>query len=373
MTNIKSINSVTIFDHINSAKGIAILMVILVHTSQACRPGIVPVILYEYCQMGVQLFFVVSALSLCLSADFRKNEAAKHKKYFIRRYFRVAPLYYLALIGYFVIRVGLKYFSTNTLTFPSEYSLQGVMMNISFLHGIFSGNGNFMVPGGWSIGVEMAFYAIFPVLYALLNKYVTKLNVIKASMIIVSSLCISIFILYIYFRITGTMILNSNAPYFNIVNQLPVFIVGMCYYRLHSGNLLKINLFLSVSVFMLFTFLSLLLWKSSINYAFSLIPVLSGVSFVFLIEILRVKISLNSELLMSIGRVSYSVYVIHFFLVKALSLRLAPYLEIYIYSDVVIMLLFAVNCFLSYNIALFFNRVVETSGINFGKKLINQI
>jgi peptidoglycan/LPS O-acetylase OafA/YrhL len=57
------------YPHIDSARGIAILMVILIHTAQSVHQAVldfkfIPHIIHEYGQMGVQLFFVVSAFTL---------------------------------------------------------------------------------------------------------------------------------------------------------------------------------------------------------------------------------------------------------------------------------------------------------------------
>jgi peptidoglycan/LPS O-acetylase OafA/YrhL len=80
-------------DHVDSLRGIAILMVMLVHTAQSVPelPRWVLTIT-KYNQLGVQLFFVVSAITLCFSADRRSEEIDKTKKYLIRR-FSGSPLY----------------------------------------------------------------------------------------------------------------------------------------------------------------------------------------------------------------------------------------------------------------------------------------
>lgn len=90
-------------NYIDSIRGIAILMVVLVHTGQITllvsksqHFTFIQPLLVKYGQMGVQLFFVASAYTLCLSSFNRKNETNKFTKYAIRRYFRIAPAYYIA-------------------------------------------------------------------------------------------------------------------------------------------------------------------------------------------------------------------------------------------------------------------------------------
>jgi peptidoglycan/LPS O-acetylase OafA/YrhL len=49
---------------------------------------------------GVQLFFVASAFTLCLSYERRKNEKNPLLNFFIRRFFRIAPLFYCGFLFY---------------------------------------------------------------------------------------------------------------------------------------------------------------------------------------------------------------------------------------------------------------------------------
>lgn len=100
------------YRYIDNARGLAILMVILVHTSQSVQLewGIIS-ILSGYGQMGVQLFFVASALTLCLSFHQRKDEPNPILAFYIRRLFRIAPMYYLGLFGYLAFRTLTEYFS----------------------------------------------------------------------------------------------------------------------------------------------------------------------------------------------------------------------------------------------------------------------
>jgi peptidoglycan/LPS O-acetylase OafA/YrhL len=172
--------------YIDSIRGIAILMVIFVHTSLAIKNlGFCEKILSMYGQMGVQLFFVASAYTLCLSASNRTDETYKLRKYAIRRYFRIAPAYYLAIFFYFIISSAKIYFKTGEIMISSQYNLVNVLSNITFVHGFYSPANNNIVPGGWSIGTEMAFYVIFPLLYSFSLKQ--KLSIPKNFMIFIFS------------------------------------------------------------------------------------------------------------------------------------------------------------------------------------------
>lgn len=89
-------------NYIDSLRGIAILMVVLVHTTLNVRvtnQSLNAIGLYG--QMGVQLFFIASALTLCLSLERTIYTENWLGFFYLKRFFRIAPLYYLGIIVYF--------------------------------------------------------------------------------------------------------------------------------------------------------------------------------------------------------------------------------------------------------------------------------
>jgi peptidoglycan/LPS O-acetylase OafA/YrhL len=91
-------------EHIDSLRGVAILMVILVHTSQSITGNRMWVdIIAEYGQLCVQLFFVISAYTLCMSGKVRAEEKHATKIFYIKRFFRIAPHYYLGIVFYYFL------------------------------------------------------------------------------------------------------------------------------------------------------------------------------------------------------------------------------------------------------------------------------
>jgi len=82
------------YSYIDLLRGIAILGVVAVHSSQHVKDlNIIVAWIFNYGQAGVQLFFVVSAITLCLSST-QRNEK-KFIYFYIRIFFRIAPLFYL--------------------------------------------------------------------------------------------------------------------------------------------------------------------------------------------------------------------------------------------------------------------------------------
>ncbi len=103
---------------------------------------------------GVTLFFVVSAFTLTLSLSKGRSLGA----YAVRRIARVGPGYWLAGIGY-ILAAGLA---------PRPSAPDGVTVPDLAVAAVFGsawqgGGAIDVVPGGWSVSCEVAFYAALPV------------------------------------------------------------------------------------------------------------------------------------------------------------------------------------------------------------------
>lgn len=148
---------------IDALRGIAVLGVILVHAED-----IFPFLPYGHLGplapllhqggFGVQLFFVLSALTLLMSWHGRQ-EPDPTPGFLIRRFFRVVPMFWAAL-GLYLLLDGAA---------PRPYAPDGVAawqvgLTALFLHGWHPLATNAIVPGGWSIAAEVSFYLLFPFL-----------------------------------------------------------------------------------------------------------------------------------------------------------------------------------------------------------------
>lgn len=70
----------------------------------------------------------------------------------MRRFLRIAPLFYVMVVAWIVFRGDMP-------------SVKKLILNVTFLFGFDKGQFASLVPAGWSIGVEMIFYALLPVLF----------------------------------------------------------------------------------------------------------------------------------------------------------------------------------------------------------------
>jgi len=157
------------FEFVDSLRGIAVLGVLLVHTGQrvAGLPASVEAVT-NFGAYGVHLFFVASAFTLFSSLNQRsRSESRPTLNYFLRRLFRIAPLFWLAVLFYvWWYGIGPQYWAPHGIGWPD------VLATAAFAHGWSPTMINSVVPGGWSIAVEMNFYLLVPFLF----KWLTNLR-----------------------------------------------------------------------------------------------------------------------------------------------------------------------------------------------------
>lgn len=104
--------------------------------------------------------------------------------YFKHRFFRIAPCYYFSILVfaslYPFIKEGLVYIqSLDRLRWPLGsiydaslivYDLKNILLHVSFIFGLFPKYSQSSYMGDWSIGLEMQFYLIAPLLVLFFSK-----------------------------------------------------------------------------------------------------------------------------------------------------------------------------------------------------------
>jgi peptidoglycan/LPS O-acetylase OafA/YrhL len=110
--------------------------------------------------MGVTLFFVVSAFSLYYTMPARLAEPHPWVSFYIHRFFRIAPLFYVWIV-LTLVRDQRMFGLAHT---PGEIALSA-----TFLFNLVPQGQEGFVWASWTIGIEMLFYAVFPVFYLVAN------------------------------------------------------------------------------------------------------------------------------------------------------------------------------------------------------------
>jgi peptidoglycan/LPS O-acetylase OafA/YrhL len=107
----------------------------------------------NYFGLGVQLFFVLSGFSLMHSTSGSLLRPGWQNEYFLKRFFRIAPSFYVMLVTFAIY---------NRLVWGAWPSLREIAANLTFVFNLLPGSHESIVWAGWTVGVEMLFYALFP-------------------------------------------------------------------------------------------------------------------------------------------------------------------------------------------------------------------
>lgn len=137
---------------LHGLRGLAALAILLFHlvwVGHVAPPQWLSFSLVQF-SFAVQMFFVLSAFSLATSHFARPATTAQ---YFIKRYFRLAPLF-ACLVVFQTIKTG-------------DAQPANIALNLSLLFAFVPSVGlsGSIVLGGWSVGVEMVFYILLPVMF----------------------------------------------------------------------------------------------------------------------------------------------------------------------------------------------------------------
>ncbi len=291
------------YNFIDSLRGWAIIGVLLAHTSivgNVAYPSWLRNITYlNVAPRGVQLFFVVSALTLCMSWTKRKEKEKYFlRNFYIRRFFRIAPLFYLAII-YFLFIQG--YWNGNL----NHFSFANIFTTFFFVNGVFPAWMNNIVYGGWTIAVEMMFYALFPLLVYTIRSVRVAMIVTFASMIVGQILRLSLN--------TSPFLSQAYSTYtFEFFpSQFPVFLIGITTFLLSQEKLTKKDkkfLFFSLVIFIVILVFQFL-FRIPIIAGHYLYGIFFGLLAYFLF-VKPIKLFVNA-MIIHIGKVSYSMYLCH--------------------------------------------------------------
>ncbi len=313
---------------IDALRGYAVLFVITCHTGRMFPELPYPVKkLTNFGWHGVQLFFLVSCVTLLMSwrSEERKGNVSAGA-FWVRRFFRIAPMYYAAAFFYFIAEPPSAGFNlwqlTTTMTFINAWHPLWIPTVPDRW---------MVVPGGWSIGVEFTFYFFFPII-------ATLIRTMRSAVLLFG---FSVFLGFIcnFFAYQGLnqaygTIATANFLYFWFPHQVPVFALGTILY-LTVAHLWKnpaspvtthairwsypiIGTSLIAMIFLANLDLLGRLWAD----AASMFPTLIVISFIFMVLVVVLAVDRTNVLvnrpICALGEVSFSAYILHFFVLHKL-------------------------------------------------------
>jgi peptidoglycan/LPS O-acetylase OafA/YrhL len=135
---------------------------------------------FHFGRVGVNLFFVISGLCIHLRFAFIQttapNAAFPLKVFFLRRFFRIYPVYWTALalgilVGPFIYSAASSPSGTiGAVKFPTVASIAS---HVVMLHGFFADQMMDILRVLWSIATEEQFYLLYPLVFVAIGRRVS--------------------------------------------------------------------------------------------------------------------------------------------------------------------------------------------------------
>ncbi|MGA2349830.1 MAG: acyltransferase [Terracidiphilus sp.] len=363
-------------DWLDGLRALAVGCVVLVHS--ALHVSQVPNLVAKICQLGqygVQLFFVISALTIYFTLELHLGRNESVLSWYVRRFFRIAPIYYAAIVCYTA-----EHFLTGRIGWQhtgEDGGLRTILANVVFLHGWIRNGNNVVVPGGWSISVEMSFYVIAPLLFV----FITRRMWWPAALAVVVPLCLVATYLA-QLRASGSgNVSNNDFLYFWPLTQFPVFFLAIALAQrtrrwLYTDISTPIALVIWATIVGAAAFLLGAFCGTWSNHMHLLAPTLFGIGSCCLVLLARgqLKSFFANSFLVRIGGLSYSIYITHFIFLDALRFLLLHFsVNRYLPPMVQLSMLAMVTFALSAASSIVTRRLIEQPGVHFGARLARRV
>ena len=290
-------------EFLDSLRGFAALFVILHHLPLAIAPqlpipGILePLVMYGW--TGVELFFVISAFSLCLTMPKHENRTNGWLSYTVSRISRIAPLFYVLVAVNYV---------RDIYVWGVWHTPQEVIASLTFVFNVIPGWQGGFVGASWTIGAEMLFYVIFPVLYVRLPSMGSRLVFVIFALIFSQA----------FKAVTGLLISDpaTHAGFWemSLGTHLPTFGLGMVCFSIFESLRTHPRRKLVGAICLVIGFAGLgTLIRNP--YSFGVIEPVQWPGVFYAIILLGAGLCpipiLSSKVMQFYGRISYSVYLWH--------------------------------------------------------------
>lgn len=298
-------------------RGVAIFMVFLTHSHQMFD---VPKWLFNvlnFLQLGCQIFFVLSALGLCISYSRRSISWIEFMK---NRLSRLVIGYWFMILFYILYQVITSAIMGRNVL--SSINFPGVIINMFFLNGLVPIDfiNNHIVSSGWFVGTIVLLYAIFPLLFKIYNIENVKWRKVRCVLFPLVTFVISFALMNIVGVINPSFNLSNPFMYRFALNQLPCFAVGFSLYDLlqNKKHISVKNPLLFFAI--LFFAASVVLFYSGCVWSGAVYPVMFSLSFAFFYIFLNQKDGMKDfftsgknvfvKVFSTCGKLSFFIYMV---------------------------------------------------------------
>ncbi len=302
---------------------IAILCVVLSHTSFLIAGKLTNVFNKYFGFIGVEVFFVLSGFligGILIQIQIKKEGTTfqRLKSFWIRRWLRTIPNYYLMLVVYFALHF---FVYKEFLLFDYKYWLYFIFLqNIVTPHPAF-------FEAAWSLSIEEWFYLTFPIVILFFSWFISKFYEVDTKL---KTILFSV-LFYIIICLSARIVINYNTHSLwdsNFRKIMPLRLdsisIGVLFaylkfrfpkiWLLNRKQYFKLGIigFLSLSYFFINTYI-LRMQEGFLlkTFFFTLLSISVGFTLPFFENLTYIKNTFISELITKISIYSYSIYLTH--------------------------------------------------------------
>ena len=286
-------NTVAFIPAIDGLRFIAIAAVVITHVRgfllfKLAAPGTVDVTSYFDLlgRKGVLLFFVISGFILGLPFARHYIQGAQKvdlKKYFLRRFTRLEPPYFLTMISCFLLLTW-KYH----LSF--KIYLGSLLASLVYLHNVLPVYSS-VNQVAWSLEVEIQFYLLVPFLVMVYRLAAYQRRLLFATIILIFPLLQFLFpasketlYSFIQYFVAGMLLADlflCNISFASLKGWSSAFIGGVCFFLIFSLPIYRSFVWEAVFIFLVVGFYLLVLthkfWK--LIFSFGLLTSIGGMCY----------------------------------------------------------------------------------------------
>ncbi len=308
------------YHSIDIIKGIAMIMVILVHYGQCFDLDVGYAL--QYCRMGCPIFFVASGFGIMLLLYKRYNGELNSKNIFDFYYSRMkalVPGWYAGIFIVFAVNTLMVLAVGRTLDFGYNRGAVSILCNALFLHGLLPFCNNNVVLGGWYIGTAVILYLITPLILSTMKIFSNR----RLFFLVSSIICLIFWVaLLLVFKERFT---NNDFYYYFFTIHYPEYLLGiMLFFDYKEGKLTEKkdanHLIVGVFILMVAVVLYFMLPHQVVQILSAWATALSTY---FILQYMLIREKNNrdiySKTLESFGRSSYYIFLMHGFFAYSLT------------------------------------------------------
>lgn len=259
---------------------------------------------------GVALFFILSGFLLSIPFwRFRLEQAGWPliSNYWVKRLARIVPAYYLCLA---ILVINNQYWD-------NADKINDVLLHVLFLYNYSNDYFYSLNPPFWTIGIEMQFYLLMPLIFFGLSKFKNPVSNLLLLVLIVSC-----YLLHVTFMESG--LVSGVVASHSVLANLPLFLIGVLigqFYRNPEQNVLDRKPSIGWDlVFWVGSLLILIILASPLSgvlnlphgrYNFPLVPLTLALVVISASRSVSALILLENGLIRRLGVISYGIYLFH--------------------------------------------------------------